>query len=138
MGLLEVLRRRLSAGGQVLLENSDGSADRALESSAAIHVCENGGVDAAMTTCTGVSPPRACAAWLATPATRASSCSTHRSSTAIRASSEHSGSAATSTEAPDHALRRNRSTIPASKPAGSLGVRGSRRPETVRPRGRAC
>lgn len=43
MGLLKVLRRRLSAGGGVLLETY-GSADRALDASAAIHVCEAGEV----------------------------------------------------------------------------------------------
>ena len=43
MGLLKVLRRRLSAGGRVLLETY-GSADRALAASAAIHVCEAGEV----------------------------------------------------------------------------------------------
>jgi hypothetical protein len=43
MGLLKVLRRRLSAGGRVLLETY-GSADRTLDDSAAIHVCEGGEV----------------------------------------------------------------------------------------------
>ena len=43
MGLLKVLRRRLSAGGRVLLETY-GSVDRTLEASAAIHVCEAGEV----------------------------------------------------------------------------------------------
>jgi tRNA (mo5U34)-methyltransferase len=43
MGLLKVLRRRLSAGGMVLLETY-GSAERTLEASAAIHVCEAGEV----------------------------------------------------------------------------------------------
>ena len=43
MGLLKALRRRLSAGGLVLLETY-GSADRTLEASAAIHVCEAGEV----------------------------------------------------------------------------------------------
>jgi len=43
MGLLKVLRRRLSAVGRVLLETY-GSADRALDASAAIHVCEAGEV----------------------------------------------------------------------------------------------
>jgi hypothetical protein len=43
MGLLKVLRRRLSAAGRVLLETY-GSADRTLEASAAIHVCETGEV----------------------------------------------------------------------------------------------
>ena len=102
MGLLKALRRRLSAGGLVLLETY-GSADRTLEASAAIHVCEAGEVYAAMTTCTGASPPRACAAWPTTPATRASSCSTPRSSTVIRASSEpcapaHAPAASTGSE----------------------------------------
>jgi tRNA (mo5U34)-methyltransferase len=43
IGLLKVLRRRLSAGGRVLLETY-GSADRTLDASAAIHVCEAGEV----------------------------------------------------------------------------------------------
>ena len=43
MGLLKVLRQRLSAGGMVLLETY-GSADRTLEASAAIHVCATGEV----------------------------------------------------------------------------------------------
>jgi tRNA (mo5U34)-methyltransferase len=43
MGLLKMLRRRLSAGGMVLLETY-GSAARTLEASAAIHVCEPGEV----------------------------------------------------------------------------------------------
>ena len=43
MGLLKVLRQRLSAGGRVLLETY-GSAGRTLEASAAIHVCEAGEV----------------------------------------------------------------------------------------------
>ena len=43
MGLLK-LRRRLSAGGLVLLETYASSADRTLEASAAIHVCEAGEV----------------------------------------------------------------------------------------------
>ncbi len=37
MGLLKTLRRRLAAGGQVLLE-THGPADQALESSAAVHI----------------------------------------------------------------------------------------------------
>ena len=37
MGLLKTLRRRLAAGGQVLLE-THGPADRALEASAAVHI----------------------------------------------------------------------------------------------------
>jgi tRNA (mo5U34)-methyltransferase len=43
MGLLKVLRGRLSAGGMVLLETY-GSAEPTLETSAAIHVCERGEV----------------------------------------------------------------------------------------------
>jgi SAM-dependent methyltransferase len=43
MGLLKVLRRRLSAGGRVLVETY-GSADRTLDASAAIRVCEAGEV----------------------------------------------------------------------------------------------
>jgi tRNA (mo5U34)-methyltransferase len=45
IGLLKVLRRRLSADGRVLLETY-GSADRTLDASAAIHVYEAGEVDA--------------------------------------------------------------------------------------------
>jgi tRNA (mo5U34)-methyltransferase len=43
MGLLKTLRRRLAAGGQVLLETY-GSADRTLESSAAVHIPSAGEV----------------------------------------------------------------------------------------------
>jgi tRNA (mo5U34)-methyltransferase len=43
VGLLEVLRRRLSADGRVLLETY-GSANRALDASAAVHVYETGEV----------------------------------------------------------------------------------------------
>jgi tRNA (mo5U34)-methyltransferase len=43
MGLLKTLRRRLTAGGQVLLE-THGPADRALESSAAVHIPSPGEV----------------------------------------------------------------------------------------------
>ena len=43
MGLLKTLRRRLAAGGRVLLE-THGPADRALESSAAVHIPSAGEV----------------------------------------------------------------------------------------------
>jgi tRNA (mo5U34)-methyltransferase len=43
LGLLEVLRRRVAAGGRVLVETY-GVADPALEEAAAIHVCEPGEV----------------------------------------------------------------------------------------------
>ncbi len=43
LGLLKILRRRLAAGGRVLLE-THGSADRALDASAAIHAYEAGEV----------------------------------------------------------------------------------------------
>jgi SAM-dependent methyltransferase len=45
MGLLKVLRRRLSADGRVLLETY-GSVDRTFDASAASHVCEAGEVHA--------------------------------------------------------------------------------------------
>ena len=43
LGLLKILRRRLAGGGRVLLETL-GTADRALDSSAAVHVLEPGEV----------------------------------------------------------------------------------------------
>jgi tRNA (mo5U34)-methyltransferase len=43
IGLLKALRRRLSADGRVILETY-GAADRTLDASAAIHVCEAGEV----------------------------------------------------------------------------------------------
>ena len=43
LGLLKILRRRLAAGGRVLLE-THGSADRALDASAAVHIPEAGEV----------------------------------------------------------------------------------------------
>ncbi len=43
LGLLKLLRRRLAGGGRVLLETL-GTADRALDSSAAVHVLEPGEV----------------------------------------------------------------------------------------------
>jgi tRNA (mo5U34)-methyltransferase len=41
LGLLEVMRRRLAPGGEVLLE-THGVTDRRLEEGACIHVCEPG------------------------------------------------------------------------------------------------
>jgi tRNA (mo5U34)-methyltransferase len=43
LGLLKILRRRLAVGGRVLLE-THGSADRAFDSSAAVHIPEAGEV----------------------------------------------------------------------------------------------
>ena len=72
MGLLKALRRRLAADGQVLLE-THGPADRSLETSAAVHVHQQGRSMPVMTSCTGGSPPEVWTRWPAMRASRASS-----------------------------------------------------------------
>ena len=72
MGLLKTLRRRLAAGGQVLLETY-GSADRTLESSAAVHIPSGAGEVYARSSSTGASPPQVWTRWPGMRASRASS-----------------------------------------------------------------
>ena len=72
MGLLKTLRRRLAAGGRVLLE-THGPADRALESSAAVHIPSAGEVYARDDFVYWGFTPRVWTRWPAMRASRASS-----------------------------------------------------------------
>ena len=72
MGLLKTLRRRLAAGGRVLLE-THGPADRALESSAAVHIPSAGEVYARDDFVYWGFTPQVWTRWPAMRASRASS-----------------------------------------------------------------
>ena len=77
LGLLKIIRRRLAAGGRVLLE-THGAADRTLDSSRRFTSPRRERSMPVMTSCTGASPPQVWTRWPAMQASRASSSSTRR------------------------------------------------------------